>query len=136
VVELTIVNRGSEIARVAGEVDRLGIEYRIAEDALADIQVALDEVLTNVIDYGYADGAEHLISVRLQVVDGVFEATIEDDGRPFDPLASAPPDLNAALRERTVGGLGVHFVKNLMTDVVYERIGGHNRLVLRKRIEG
>lgn len=134
-IEITIVNQGSELARVAGLVDRLGVEHQIAPDALADMQVALDEVLTNVIDYGYTDDAEHKIGIRLQVIDDVLEAMIEDDGAPFDPLASTAPDLDASLQERRVGGLGIHFVKKLMTEVTYDRTGGRNRLVLTKRLK-
>jgi serine/threonine-protein kinase RsbW len=134
VVEITIVNQGSELARVAGLVDRLGAEHKIARGALADMQIALDEVLTNVIDYGYTDSAEHEIRIRLQVVDGVLEAMVEDDAAAFDPLASAAPDLATPLQERRVGGLGLHFVRKLMTEVTYDRVGERNRLVLRKRI--
>jgi anti-sigma regulatory factor (Ser/Thr protein kinase) len=132
-VEIIIVNRGSELPRVAGLVDRLGAEHKIASDVLADMQIALDEVLTNVIDYGYADDAQHQIGIRLQVVDDVFEATIEDDGTPFNPLAGPAPDLQGPLHERKLGGLGLHFVRKLMTEVTYDRVGERNRLVLRKR---
>lgn len=134
-VEITIVNQGSELARVAGLVDRLGAENQVAPDVLADMQVALDEVLTNVIVYGYTDDEEHKIGIRLQVVDDVLEAMIEDDGAPFDPLAGTTPDLNAPLQERRVGGVGIHFVRNLMDEVVYDRVGERNRLVLRKRFK-
>lgn len=52
----------------------------------------------------------------------------------FDPLAVAAPELKRSLKERSVGGLGLHFVKSLMTDVIYARVGGRNRLVLKKSL--
>jgi serine/threonine-protein kinase RsbW len=66
------------------------------------------------------------------VLDNAIEATIEDDGVPFNPLDIAAPDTRAPLRERRIGGVGLHFVKNLMSEVSYNRIGSHNRLVLRR----
>jgi serine/threonine-protein kinase RsbW len=133
-VDTTIVNRRSELARVASLVDELAAANDLERAVLADIQVALDEVLSNIIDHGFADEQVHEIRVRLRLDHGVLEATIEDDGKPFDLRAHPTPDLNAPLRRRRVGGLGIHFVRNLMTEVRYGRVKGRNRLVLRKRL--
>lgn len=133
-LETTIVNRPSEVARVAILIDRLGAEHHLAPEVLADMQVALDEVLTNIISYAYSDKAEHEICIRFQVSDDMLEAVIEDDGVPFDPLTSPAPDLRAPLHERLVGGIGLHFVRNLMSEVTYDRIGDRNRLVLKKQL--
>ncbi len=134
-VEITIVNRGSEFARVAGVLDRLGAERHLAPEVVADMQIAMDEVLTNITEYAYTDNTEHKIHVCLRVLDNVLEAVIEDDGAPFDPLAIPEPDVSAPLHERRVGGVGIHFVRKLMDEVTYDRAGGRNRLVLRKRFE-
>ena len=134
-IEITIVNQGSELARVAGLLDRLGAEHHLAPEVLADMQVALDEVLTNIANYAYTDKAEHEIHIRLQVLSNVLEAVIEDDGAPFDPLAIPAPDVSTQLRERRVGGVGIHFVRSLMDEVAYDRAGEHNRLVLRKHLK-
>ncbi|HEY7743413.1 MAG TPA: ATP-binding protein [Burkholderiales bacterium] len=132
--ETTIRNRREEFARVVRTVDRLAAEHHLAADVVKDMQVALDEVLTNIVSYGYADEAEHEIRVRLSVHDNLLEATVEDDGAPFNPLEGPVPDTRAPLRERRIGGLGMHFVKNLMSEVSYNRVGDRNRLVLRKRL--
>jgi anti-sigma regulatory factor (Ser/Thr protein kinase) len=133
--EITILNRGSEVARVAILLDQLGAAHHLAPEVLADMQVALDEVLKNLIDYAYPDDAAHEILLRFEVSDNVLEAVIEDDGVPFDPLSSPKPDLRTPLRERQPGGLGLHFVRNLMSEVIYDRVGNRNRLVLRKRLK-
>jgi len=134
-IDITIVNQGGQLARVAGLLDRLGAEHHLAPEVLADMQVALDEVLTNITDYAYTDQAEHEIHIRLQVLDNVLEAVIEDDGAPFNPLAIPAPDVSTPLRERRVGGVGIHFVRSLMDEVAYDRAGERNRLVLRKRFK-
>ena len=132
-VEITIANQVSELARVAGLLDRLGAERHLASDTLRDMQVALDEVLNNVTKYAYPDKAGHKIHICLRVLDNVLEAVVEDSGAPFDPLAVPAPDVSASLHERRVGGLGIHFARSLLDEVIYDRIGGRNRLVLRKR---
>jgi serine/threonine-protein kinase RsbW len=134
-IEITIVNQSSELARVAGLLDRLAAERHLAPGMVADMQVALDEVLTNIMKYAYTDNAEHEIHIRFRVFDNVLEAVIEDDGAPFDPLAIPAPDLSTPLHERRVGGVGIHFVMNLMDEVTYDRVGERNRFVLRKRFK-
>jgi anti-sigma regulatory factor (Ser/Thr protein kinase) len=134
-IDITIVNQGGQLARVAGLLDRLGAEHHLAPEVLADMQVALDEVLRNIMNYAYTDKAEHEIHIRLQVLDNVLDAVIEDDGAPFDPLAIPAPDISKPLRERRVGGVGIHFVRKLMDEVAYNRAGERNRLVLRKRFK-
>jgi len=132
--ETTIHNRREELTRVRDAVDRLAAECHLAPEVVGDMQVALDEVLTNIVDYGYSDDAEHEIRIRLQVFDNMLEARIEDDGIPFNPLEVAAPDTRAPLRERRIGGVGLHFVKNLMSEVSYDRLGGRNHLVLKKKL--
>ena len=61
---------------------------------------------------------------------------LSDDARPFDPLNAPPPDLNSAIEDRRIGGLGVHLVKTLMDDVGYAYRDGRNHITLRKKIAG
>ena len=133
-VETTIANRRDDVARVAGMVDELASTHHLAPDVVADVNVALDEVLTNIISHGYDDGGVHEIRIRLTVDEDAIEAEVLDDGRPFNLTSMPAPDLGAPLRERRVGGLGIHFVRNLMSEVTYSRAGDRNRLLLKKRL--
>ena len=132
-IDTTIVNSLREIPRVAQMVEALGAEHNLPDDVVYDVQLALEEILTNAITHGYPDDQVHHISVRLNVGEGMVTAEIVDDGRPFNPLEAPRPDLTAGLRERTVGGLGVHFVRQLMDHVEYSRGEGKNRLVMKRR---
>jgi anti-sigma regulatory factor (Ser/Thr protein kinase) len=132
--EITILNENGELARVVLLLDRLGAEHRVAPSILADMQIAVDEVLKNLIDHAYPDDAAHEILLRFEVSDNMLQAVIEDDGVPFDPLSSPAPNLGMPLRERSPGGLGLHFVRKLMSEMSYDRVGNRNRLVLRKRL--
>ena len=133
-VELLIANRLDELAAVAARLDALAAAQAVPRDAVADMQVALDEALSNVIRNAWPDAGPHEIRVRLDVGRRRLVAEIEDDGAPFDPLVAPPPDLAAPLRERRVGGVGIHFLTHLMSRVSYARLDNRNRLVLEKDV--
>jgi anti-sigma regulatory factor (Ser/Thr protein kinase) len=134
-IEVSILNRREDMLVVANMVEHFGAENRIALPVLHDVNVVLDEILNNIVAYGYEAGAQSEIAIRLEYrPDVAVIMTIEDRGRPFDPLELPAPDLSEALRHRKVGGLGVHFVRRLMDDVRYARIGDMNLLTLTKKL--
>ena len=115
-------------------VEEFGARHDIPAAVVDDLNLCLDEVVCNIISYGYPDNAKGEIAVLLSYLPGEITAEIRDDGAPFDPLQAPPPDLSGTVQTRKVGGIGIYFVKNLMDDVVYRRAGNENRLVLRKNI--
>lgn len=132
-VEIEIGNDLRERQLIDAAVARLVARHRISPDAAADISIAIDEALVNVIRHAYRDADTHRIRVRLAVVDGTFEAEIDDDGIAFDPLSVPAPDVQAPLEKRSVGGLGIHLMRRLMTRISYRREAGRNRLTLVKQ---
>lgn len=134
-VETTLTNTLASIARAGDLVADVARAHDLPRDVASHMCVALDEVLSNIVKYGYTDDAVHQISLALSVADGMLIAEVEDDARPFDPLAVPEPNLDVPFGERRVGGLGVHFVRKLMSEVAYCRVGGRNRLVMKKRVE-
>ena len=100
-----------------------------------DLNLALEEILTNIISYGYTDNREHEIKVRLSVQPGEVKAEVEDDGQPFNPLAAPEADTTQSLEERTIGGLGIHLVRKLMDGLEYKRQGDRNLLTIRKKTQ-
>ena len=133
----TVITGGDDggIERVQGLLDGLAEAHRLPSGPVTDMQVALDEILSNTLRNGFGDGLPHRIEVVLAVDAQMLTAEIEDDCAPFDPLSVVEPELKLSLKERSVGGLGIHFVRNLMTDVIYARVGGRNRLVLKRKME-
>jgi sigma-B regulation protein RsbU (phosphoserine phosphatase) len=132
---ITIGNRRDELPRATAALDDFASRHGVPKEVLADLQVALSEILTNIVDYAFSDEASHEIAIRLQRQENAVEVTIEDDGIAFDPLTQAAPDTAAPLHARRVGGLGVHFAKNLMSEIRYQRSGDRNRLRLRKAFD-
>src|SRR5262249_51957977 len=92
------------------------------------LSLALDEVLTNVVAYAFADGLRHEIEVAIEIRDDDIAATVSDDGAPFDPFSQPPPDTHATIEDRRIGGLGIHLLRSLTHAVEYRREGGRNRL--------
>jgi anti-sigma regulatory factor (Ser/Thr protein kinase) len=130
--EISIVNQLSEITRVADMVDDFAAQHQFPNEVTFALNVSLDEVLNNIISYAYEDAAQHDIVVRLAVRGSNVEVTVEDDGKPFDPRTAPPPDITSSPRE--LGGVGLHFLRNLTDDLEYTRRGRINELRLTKRL--
>jgi anti-sigma regulatory factor (Ser/Thr protein kinase) len=122
----------AEVARACSAMERLALDAGLSQRVIHCVHLALEEALTNVIAYAWSDDEPHEIALRFAASRGTLVAEVEDDGRPFNPLDRAPPDLDAPLEERPIGGLGIHFVRTLMDEVEYRRVGGRNLLVMRK----
>ena len=101
---------------------------------LMQIKLARDEAVTNVIQYAYP-GMEGDIGIDMGCDDGLLKIVITDNGIPFNPLETREPDITLPLEERPIGGLGIFLVKQLMTDVRYDRSEGKNRLTMTKEIQ-
>jgi len=131
-MSLEIKNDLAQLERVAQAVEEFGKTHHLPLKTIFEVNLALEEVLTNVISYGYSDDNRHLIMVHFSLKEKELEIEIIDDGRPFNPLELPPPDLKKPLAERPVGGLGIHLVRNLVDELDYQRWQDKNILVLRK----
>ena len=105
----------------------------LAEDAVIELRVVAEEVLTNIAKYAYAPGARPAVEMSFAFDDAAAIVEFRDQGRPFDPLAEPPPDLGAPLEQRPVGGLGLTLVRALVDEVRYVRDGPTNLLRVVKR---
>ena len=133
-MRLELRNRLGDLARLERGLARFAVEQRLAPRDLHSLNLVLDEIVTNLIEHGYDDDAEHVIEIRLALADGELFVEVEDDGRPFDPLAASAPELGTAPSERPIGGLGLLFVRRSVDAIEHRRVGERNLLRLRKRI--
>ena len=110
-------------------------EEGIAADEAARILILLEELITNLMKYGYPDRAE---SGRAEIVLALNGSRLEiefiDDGCEFDPFAGPTPNLDGALEERPVGGLGLHILRSLTDEARYERRNDTNVIRLSRLI--
>ncbi len=132
--EFRIKNKRDEIAVLTEKAKRFFASYKIPEQAAFQIDLSLDELLTNTIGYGYQDTEEHEILVKFVLLNETLTVEIHDDGIPFNPLERPEPDLTQGVEERPIGGLGIHLVRKTMDAVDYRREGNYNILTIKKNI--
>lgn len=133
-LELSLENRPGAIPDAAAEIRRFCEPLGMSHRAIGQVNLVLDEMLTNILSYAWPEGGRHTVRVVLTVEGTRLIAEVTDDGVPFDPRTVPKPDLDAPLEERRIGGLGVYFALTLMDHVDYERVGNENRLTLVKVI--
>jgi anti-sigma regulatory factor (Ser/Thr protein kinase) len=130
---IRIGNRLRETRRALDLVERFGRRHRLSPHLVDELGLSLDELLSNTIAYGYVDRRRRRIELRLALCGGVLRAELRDDARRFDPrpVRAAP---TGDLRQRRIGGVGLHFVRGLVDRIDYKRVAGQNRVQLAKRV--
>jgi anti-sigma regulatory factor (Ser/Thr protein kinase) len=131
-LDLTLRNSRDELPRLAEQVAALTARAGLSSLVEHRLNLVLEEIIGNTIAYGFPDGGEHTLRVRLAVLADAIELEIRDDARPFDPLAERPaPYLGDDLDRRRPGGLGLHLVRRLVRGGKYVTESGNNRLSLK-----
>ena len=104
--------------------------------AQTQIDVAVDEIFSNIANYAYRGQQNGKATVSIEIKKDPSEAvlTFTDTGRPYDPLQVHDPDTTLSAEDRPVGGLGIFIVKRTMDSVEYEYRDGKNVLTVKKRI--
>ena len=131
---LVVRNNLSEIATATEALEAFSRASEVPDGVIWRIQLALEELLRNIISHAYPDRGEHQVEIAFARDDTHVTTTISDDGIPFNPLNAPPPDLDAALEERSIGGLGIHLARNVVDDFAYAWNGGRNVVTIRKRL--
>ena len=131
-LELSLVNDLREIGVAATKIEAFCEERSLSPRIAYAVNLSIDEVLTNTISYGYDDEEEHRIGLTLHLQGDSLVIEIVDDGRAFDSSLEREPNLEATLEERSLGGLGLFLVQQMMDDVAYQRRDAFNVITLRK----
>lgn len=124
----------NEVSRVQEELRAICTERKLSEDLENVIALGLEEILTNVLRHGTAEGLSKAIRIRFQVDETGFGFEVSDACRPYNPLLRPDPNVNLPLEDRHPGGLGVFLVKKLADQLSYEWRDGRNHLWFLKRI--
>jgi serine/threonine-protein kinase RsbW len=132
---LTLPGRYGEIKRLCEFVGKGAAHSGFDEDAIFQIQLACDEACTNIVEHTYQEQDKGDITVNWEVQGSKFIVTIVDSGEQFDPDTIPPPSIpRPALHvdddlDVEVGGLGVHFMRELMDKVSYSYRKGQGNVV-------
>lgn len=99
-----------------------------------DVQLAVDEACTNIIQHAYDGVGDQPIDIRCSRVGDDLVVRIRDWGHPFDPHSVPAPDLDADAYDRRIGGLGIFIMRRMMDKVEYSFFAGrNNELKMTKR---
>ena len=131
---IEVPNSRDAIACASAKAESWLEPYHPTPQVLNMVLLGIEELVANCIDYGYDDAKEHTIVIVLAIDDQNLTIKVIDDGHPFDPLTAPPPDFSLQVRDRPVGGLGIHLLRKLSDHIAYERRDGTNQLTLTKRM--
>lgn len=131
---LRLPNTFDALTSAADDTTRFLEENSASPDAVFAANLAIEELVTNIVKYGYDDTDTHEILVRLVIADGALTIEISDDGHEFDPFSQPEPDTSLPAEERPIGGLGIHFVRNMLDACSYCRDGVRNVVTLKKNL--
>ncbi|MDQ5987327.1 MAG: Serine-protein kinase RsbW [Syntrophus sp. SKADARSKE-3] len=104
--------------------------YDVSQKQIMSIELALEEALVNVCRYAYKEQTGDVEVRCIAESNDRFLIEIIDSGTPFDVCSVPVPDLKACIAERKIGGLGIHFIKKMATNIEYCRKDGFNVLSL------
>lgn len=118
-------------AGLSGEIFAALSELDISPELRQDMTMAAEELITNIIKYGYGDGRQGAFSIELWPDESLPLLIVRDDSDPFDPFSQAPaPALDIPAEQRLPGGMGVHMVKKRLRSYDYSSQKGINTLTL------
>jgi anti-sigma regulatory factor (Ser/Thr protein kinase) len=130
-LSLTLPNDRRAVGQCREVATRFLTEAGIGPRTLYDVELALEEILMNIVWHAHADAVPHTIAVDVAIGDAEVVLCIEDDGRPFDPTEASRSAAPRTIAEAKPGGLGLLLVHAAVRDASYARVGGRNRLTLR-----
>ena len=133
--QLVLKNEVEELRRLAVFVEEIGTELQLDGMMLNNLQLVLEEAVSNVIFYAYPEGTQAHITLVAESDGHELTFTLSDQGQEFDPTLKPDADVDVHPAEREIGGLGIFIVKNIMNHVTYQRLEGRNLLTMKKSLK-
>ena len=131
---LVLHNDIQQLSRLQEFIEEIGEAKGLDSGTVSQINLALEEAVTNVILYAYPEGTDGLVEIEARAGEKALEFVITDEGAPFDPTTRKDADIHASLENRPIGGLGIHLIRHIMDSVRYERADNKNILTITKKI--
>ena len=131
---LILHNDIQQIPQLAEFVETIADEAGLDQGCAMNLNLALEEAVTNVIMYAYPPKTDGLVDIEAIIRSNQLEFIISDSGTPFDPTAAPEADTTLGVEERQIGGLGIFLVRKIMDSVEYKREGDKNILFMTKTI--
>ncbi len=132
--QLTLHNDVQEVPQLAAFVDEVCEAVGFDMSTTMKMNLAIEEAVVNVMNYAYPTGVQGEVRIQAEANDVRLKITISDDGMPFDPTEKPDVDITLSVEERSIGGLGIHLVRQIMDSINYEREDNQNIFTLRKKL--
>lgn len=132
--KLVIKNDISEISKLATFIGELSEELDFTPELNFNLNLVLEEAISNVILYAYGKEEQKEISLVAYLSDNNLVFVLTDSGTEFDPTKVPDADVTLSAEEREIGGLGIYLIRQIMNTVEYQRIDGKNVLTMRKEL--
>ncbi|MEH6587677.1 MAG: ATP-binding protein [Halioglobus sp.] len=133
-MHIEIANALEEVATVVGTLEVFCDNASLEKSTAQAAELALDELLTNIISYGYVDDSRHKIVIDLEIDSHALTLLVSDDGIAFNPFEHELPCCEQSVEQLEPGGHGIRLVKTLMDQCAYQRLEGKNIVTLQKRL--
>ncbi|MDE6003128.1 MAG: ATP-binding protein [Prevotella sp.] len=133
--ELRLKNQVEELARVNQFNDEIGDELGLDAELRMNLNLVMEEMVSNVIFYAYPEGKVADIELMAESDGKELTFTLSDQGIEFDPTTREDTNLDVNPMERDIGGMGICIVKSIMNEVTYQRLGDRNLLTMKKNIK-
>ena len=131
---ITLPNNVQEVPKLNEFVDKACEAVKLDMSTTMKLNLAIEEAVVNVMNYAYPAGTEGTVKIEAVANDVRLKFVITDKGTAFDPTAKKEVDTTLSAEERSIGGLGIHLVRQIMDSINYERVNGMNVLTLRKKL--
>jgi serine/threonine-protein kinase RsbW len=118
----------SALAPAAERVRVFLLRHGVDRTALFAVEMAIEEIATNAIKYAFRSYSGGEITIEAAAMPGRAELIIEDNGDAFDPTTAPDPEVNRALEDMPIGGLGIHLVRELTDGFEYHRVDDRNKI--------
>ena len=128
---LCLKNDIAEFQQLARAIEEFGSGHLLSKQVIHNSTLALEEVFSNIINHAYGDDRIHDITCQIHLKNKQFNIKVIDDGQPFNPLSTPPPDIHTPIDNRCLGGLGIYLMRKLTDAVEYQRIEDKNILTLK-----
>ena len=133
--KLVIKNDITEISKLAIFIEELSEEMALAPELTFNLNLALEEAVSNVILYAYGEEKQKEISLSANMSDNNLTFVLTDYGKEFDPTKVPDADVTLSAEEREIGGLGIFLIRQIMNTIEYQRVDGKNVLIMGKQLE-
>ena len=133
--KLVIKNDITEISKLAIFIEELSEELALAPELTFNLNLALEEAVSNVILYAYGEEKQKEIFLSANMSDNNLTFVLTDYGKEFDPTKVPDADVTLSAEEREIGGLGIFLIRQIMNTIEYQRVDGKNVLIMGKQLE-